>query len=361
MKFILQKFFDKQKPPGNERPSAKLARAIEFAKSVANDDPDSLFDIINAFAFHLQYERILNPILNQTQGANEQRHYDQLFKEIDFEWRSIVTERARDWKIELGRDPALVWPWKKDRLNNCLKHIGAGRTRGPWQQDLENHVVSLIAPLGIAQVGGGNHSISTGALRHEGIIRGRRITDISPLINKFRTDGEIIYEVATGRPVGRAGNFLWAILFELGRLAISADAIAPAMRPDGLGNRLGSVPKAQTEEEWKNWLRMDPLIAKAWFLQHVTERVSKIERYEFTEVFSILAKTLATFGRTSISMTSNGTCGIHVTVENAQGCRKVASCSPIYETFTDSLSAITLIQINMITPHPTMSNGLPMN
>ena len=360
MKNLLKTIFQKQVLPKNYDRREKLKRIIGFAQSAAKDDPRLVFDVINAFASYLQYDRIINPIWNETQGASEQRDYNNLFKGLSVDVQSHVTELDGDWEIDLGREPLLVWPWSASQLKQCLAAIGRGHFRGPWKQDPENHKISLIAPLGIAKVGGGNHSISTGILRREGKIRGNRILDISPLIKKYRTDGENIYELATEEKIGETGDFLWAILFELGRLVIANNEFRPAMHPIAHSNHPLQEPRLQTEEDWKDWLLIDPVSAQSWFLQYVTERISKIEKYEFTAIFSILGRLLAEFGGISISMVNNGSCGIRLTTENTQGDGKLADCSPIYTTFADSLAAIVLIQIGKISPSPLMSNGLPI-
>lgn len=125
----------------------------------------------------------------------------------------INTERI----INLRKDIVLSWPWRRDRLSDCLSRIGEGRIDGRWQQD-SNHNVTLLLPIGIAFVSGGNHSLMTGIVQGEGVLRPTTVYDISPLYKYVKCDGDKFYSVKNGAALFAVKSVELAAIFEIGRI-----------------------------------------------------------------------------------------------------------------------------------------------
>jgi hypothetical protein len=123
-------------------------------------------------------------------------------------------------EIHLCRDLILPWPWERSRLINCMATIGEGRSRGKWEQDFSNHNVKLWLPLGIAWVSSGNHSIATGIIQGEGVIKPTYIFDISPIYEHVFCDGLYYRRKYDNSIISEVTNVEFAAIFEIGRVMI---------------------------------------------------------------------------------------------------------------------------------------------
>lgn len=133
-------------------------------------------------------------------------------------FEDVMRELKTDKVISLNRDLVLPWSWKKSRLVTCIAQIGEGRRSGEWRQDHNNHYVNLWLPMGIAWVGSGNHSISTGIIQGKGHIIPENVYDISIVYEYVYCDGVNYYRKEDGSIISPVMNAEFAAIFEIGRI-----------------------------------------------------------------------------------------------------------------------------------------------
>jgi hypothetical protein len=133
------------------------------------------------------------------------------------EFEDVIIELKEEKTVSLSHDLVLPWSWRTSRLVNCITRIGEGRVDGTWRQD-HNHCVDLWLPMGIAWVGGGNHSISTGIIQAKGSITPEAIYDISAVYDYVYCDGVNYYRKEDGFVISSVKNAEIAAIFEIGRL-----------------------------------------------------------------------------------------------------------------------------------------------
>ncbi|WP_017380477.1 DUF6710 family protein [Paenisporosarcina sp. TG-14] len=130
----------------------------------------------------------------------------------------VMSELKTEKVISLNRDLVLPCSWKKSRLVTCIAQIGEGRKSGEWRQDHNNHYVNLWLPMGVAWVGGGNHSISTGIIQGKGHIIPENVYDISNVYEYEYCDGVNYYRKEDGSKISPVMNAEFAAIFEIGRM-----------------------------------------------------------------------------------------------------------------------------------------------
>ena len=121
--------------------------------------------------------------------------------------------------INLSKDLVLPWPWHSTRIKDSILNIGEGRPWGKWEQDYDNHWLNVWLPMGIAWVGGGNHSITVGIVQG-GKIEPEYCSDISKLYKYIKCDGENFIEINTGRVISKVKSPEFAAIFEIGRMMV---------------------------------------------------------------------------------------------------------------------------------------------
>lgn len=217
----------------------KFAIQILDDKTVSNSAEHPIFDLIRILGRGIQsdYMRYLLyydceggehgvPNLDwDTVGFDKRKNFigdNEKLELISF--YNMKKEVKCNKKINLSKDLILPWPWNRSRLVNTITKIGKGRKWGEWKQDHNNHYVEVWIPLGIAWVGGGNHSIAAG------IVQGGELTpeyyyDISEMYNHIRCDGKNYLRTKTNWLVkdeilGPVANVEFAAIFEIGRLLV---------------------------------------------------------------------------------------------------------------------------------------------
>ncbi|QBP42706.1 DUF6710 family protein [Paenisporosarcina antarctica] len=133
-------------------------------------------------------------------------------------FEDVMRKLKTDKVISLNRDLVLPCSWKKSRMVTCIAMIGEGRRRGQWRQDYNNHYVNLWLPMGIAWVGSGNHSISTGIIQGKGHIIPKNVYDISDVYDYVYCDGLNYYRKEDGSIISPVMNAEFAAIFEIGRM-----------------------------------------------------------------------------------------------------------------------------------------------
>lgn len=129
----------------------------------------------------------------------------------------IIEEKQFTKKVSLSKDLILPWPWRRDRIQNCIINIGEDRKWGKWEQDYNNHYVDVWLPMGIIWVWGGNHSITIGIVQG-GEIEADKYSDISKVYDYIRCDGEEFIEITTGKVIEKVKSPEFAAIFEIGRM-----------------------------------------------------------------------------------------------------------------------------------------------
>ncbi|MBJ7223490.1 MULTISPECIES: DUF6710 family protein [unclassified Brenneria] len=216
----------RKKAASNER-VARFEHAIELAHAIAATDPGGLASLIRIVAAPLQARSTTSAALA---GPHEARRCEK-FETLFFDWgvsltpqRQTVFDLApqkadRGYRLRLGVDPVLATPWHRTRLVRALATIGHGKRQGAWHED-PNHVVTLLQPLGIGLVGGGNHSMTAGIANGEGYVTSTDVQDLTPLYAHVRYDGLAFVRTCDGRALSRPEDEEPGILFEIGRLMV---------------------------------------------------------------------------------------------------------------------------------------------
>jgi hypothetical protein len=107
--------------------------------------------------------------------------------------KPLYLEPVRDGEtpflLDLGRYPAVSFPWNPDRVAHTLARIGEQE----WRYDPLNHRAHFYRPLGVAFFHNGLHSGMAGILKGEGRLPATEV-DLAPLYAaglrvEWRTDG----------------------------------------------------------------------------------------------------------------------------------------------------------------------------
>lgn len=139
-------------------------------------------------------------------------------------WAAFLLKNCRrpvdqSSSIRLASDMVIPTLWSESSILNSLGMIGEGRELGAFVQD-PNHSVTLMQPLNIAWVNGGNHSIAQGILGGEGVLLPDDVYDVTEIIRGVRFDGECWVCRKTGDKYGSPiyVEFGWA--WEIARLLV---------------------------------------------------------------------------------------------------------------------------------------------
>jgi hypothetical protein len=140
----------------------------------------------------------------------------------------IRVQPGRGERVWLEWDPVVAQPWNGGRLADALEKL----SRGPsdqyqaWRLDPTNHSIILWLPMRLAEVAGGNHSITAGMLSNTGEIPASGIFDLSPLYARLSQPVAWRDNDRSGVTWVKDGGFMpitvedWrlGLLFEVGRL-----------------------------------------------------------------------------------------------------------------------------------------------
>lgn len=132
---------------------------------------------------------------------------------------TLIERKQNDKKINLSKDLVLPWPWRRERIRDCLLNIGEGREFGIWKQDYNNHFVDVWLPMGIAWVNGGNHSITVGIVQG-GELEPDYYSDISKVYKYVKCDGENFIDINSGINLSKVKSPEFAAIFEIGRMMV---------------------------------------------------------------------------------------------------------------------------------------------
>lgn len=131
-------------------------------------------------------------------------------------FNDIIFEVKNNKEIYLSKDLILPSCWNRESLSWCFTNIGEGKPSGAFKQ--WHHTVKLWLPIGITWVSNGNHSIYTGIIQGEGIIKPQSTYDMSEVYDYVRCDGLNYIRIDNNSIITPVNNLEFAAIFEIGRL-----------------------------------------------------------------------------------------------------------------------------------------------
>lgn len=214
----------------------KFEYILSFAEEIINTPIDigvkehPILDFIRIIGRRLQSD-YMSYLLYSGKDTNELRDLEP--REVLFSMYNSILDENNNYieidklieiqynkrKINLSKDLILPWPWHRKRIKDAILNIGKGRPFGEWKQDYGNHWVNVWLPMGIAWVGGGNHSIAVGIVQG-GELEPEYYSDISKLYKYIRCDGEKFVEINTGNILAKVHSPEFAAIYEIGRMMV---------------------------------------------------------------------------------------------------------------------------------------------
>lgn len=218
-----------------ERRKSEFDNIMSAAEAVYLDDPPVLLDLVRILGRETQSRYAALPLLFPGDVAGSP------MSELEELWVPMRQELTPDGArfldlleeippeqflegpptVKLGKDLVLPGPWSKGRLVTSLSSIGDGRAWGRWRSD-DNHLVTLLLPLRVAWVNGGNHSITAGIVQAEGEITPQIVYDMSPVYGHVECDGAEFFRYHDEALIAPVRDAKLAALFEVGRLIVHA-------------------------------------------------------------------------------------------------------------------------------------------
>lgn len=216
--------------------STRFHNAIKLAQDIVTVDSCGLVTLIRLVSSSLQAKTTTSAVMNGLYSAREADSFSSLFFD---EWLPVskdgrtcaeIAAHTDDvqYAVRLGVDPVIATPWQRTWLVRALATIGYGKTQGPWQQDHQNHQLTLVLPFGISLVGGGNHSLTAGITNGEGVVVTNVVKDITPIYEHVYYDGLCFRRTWDGAVLSQPNDEEPGILFEIGRLMIQ-HRVAPGV------------------------------------------------------------------------------------------------------------------------------------
>lgn len=206
----------------------EFAHIMEFAHGVADQNPVGLVNVVRALVRPLEADLLTSAMCNPLHRARGQVKSWQFFIPDVKDPGLIVPETAATrldaggFRIKLGRNPVLPWPYRRDRYIDAL--TGGRHPEGPepWKQEKLFHNTILWLPWGITFVLYGHDSIALAQLEGDGELVPDDAYDMSHLLDVMRCDGRV-YRGPDGQIFGRVTDAKIAAVFEIGRLMAEHD------------------------------------------------------------------------------------------------------------------------------------------
>jgi hypothetical protein len=200
----------------------KFDHVMDFAQTLAQHNPAALVDLVRILLRPLQSELLLTAIENEMHGARKEVETYKFFmpnhsSSIQNCW-NYPKLPAKNFSIQLNRDPVLPCPWKRTDYIETLSTIGESKYCGEWKEDTINHKITVWLPWGIAFVNGGNHSIAAGIIGGEGVLEPKEVYDMGGLLDIVQCDGKQYSSKKNGQVLDLVHDYKNAALFEVGRL-----------------------------------------------------------------------------------------------------------------------------------------------
>ncbi|PIT52604.1 hypothetical protein BHC44_07290 [Snodgrassella alvi] len=206
-------FFKKKKTiSANEQ---SFIHVMEWANKIANRNThalsrkkEALHDLIKIIMKPIQAEHIRNAYLSSPHNAITEIKFPMDFfgfyptdQEITIKYLSHEDSPVK-YSLKLSSDIVLPTCWHPSSLIYNLGSIGhQARPSGEFTQNC-NHRVTLILPMMIGIVTGGNHSITQGILTGNGEITPSGLVDLSDELNKIYFNGKHWISSTTNQIIG---------------------------------------------------------------------------------------------------------------------------------------------------------------
>ena len=197
------------------------ANKIANQKSCCFSKNEALYDLIKIVMKPIQAEHIRNAYLTHENNAIKQiDFYKDFFGSSDVAY-DIIANCTKDfyttskYSLKLASDIILPTGWHRTSLVCNLGSIGKeNRICGEFKQGI-NHDVTLVLPMQIGFVYGGNHSIIQGVLSGNGEIYPNTIVDLSNKLNEVYFNGthwiHTTSEQVIGKPRYPEFGWIWEI------------------------------------------------------------------------------------------------------------------------------------------------------
>ena len=203
---------------------------MEWANKIVNQNSscfsknEALYDLIKIVMKPIQAEHIRNAYLKQKHHAIKEISFYQDFfcsHSIVYEILANTTQHSNSTShhsLKLASDMILPTGWHPTSLVCNLGSIGKeNRKCGEFKQDY-NHDVTLVLPMKIGFVNGGNHSIIQGVLSGNGEIHPKTVVDLSNKLNEVYFNGTHWIHTTSEQVIGepRYPEFGW--VWEISKL-----------------------------------------------------------------------------------------------------------------------------------------------
>lgn len=214
-----------------EQDISQFKMIMNWANKVKNWNPEplrkeqALQDLMKILLRPIQAEHIRDAYLkpeNKARGSLtfpedffSPYHLDLVYEIITKEERSSNIEFRKQHILNLATDIVLPTSWNSCSIVDMLGTIGnVNRYLGSFEQS-SNHRVTLILPLKIGFVTGGNHSIIQGIINGDGEIIPDQVIDLEQLFDIISFNGENWVDLPTGtsceRPRYQEFGWVWEI------------------------------------------------------------------------------------------------------------------------------------------------------
>lgn len=120
---------------------------------------------------------------------------------------------SSDKMVDLSKDTIILLPWDRFRFPDTVRSI----YKDEFVYIESNHKAYYYSDIDLCYVHNGNHSITTGIIKKEGIIKADEY-DIKGLFKNLTTDGASWYINNDKEPLKEVFDFRIAILYELARI-----------------------------------------------------------------------------------------------------------------------------------------------
>lgn len=195
----------------------QMARKLIQKSDVKDVRKNPVYSLIRAMSNYQLYD-----IVRELYEMEEVPFVDRILKEIGTDFsrgynHDNSKECLEDIYIDLYKDAVLVCAWDQERFVNALLNIGEG-VGNSFKYDEINHMTIYIYPIGLTIVYNGNHSILTGILKGEGIIKINQTYDFASTYNYMYFDGIYFRNKKDNKILYEVERFELGALYEIGRI-----------------------------------------------------------------------------------------------------------------------------------------------
>ena len=205
-------------------------------------DPFALYSVMKLFTDKIVFDNIRYIIESNKERTNNEDYlgsdFNSYFKANNDEMYEILTNikeiRLPDEKeliVRLGKDPIITHPRTLKKLDD--KFVEFSSDKKPWIEQTDQKClqhIKLYLPMGLSiVVKNGNHSVSLGMVKSDGIITidnkvltdgeaKNKVLNMSALYDLIEFDGEHFVKRKSKKRMTNSVCFEFGVAFEIGRL-----------------------------------------------------------------------------------------------------------------------------------------------